>query len=143
MADINHTLTINAPLTEVFNGISTPKGLNIWWTKKSEGKPIVGTTYQLNFGEQCQWEAIVIKSKLNKVFELQMIIADEEWMKTKIGFILTDKNNITKVSFYHKGWQNKSENFKFSSYCWAMYLRILKRNIEYGEKVSYEKRLSV
>jgi len=143
MADIYHTFIINSSLAEVFNGISTPKGLNIWWTKKSEGKPIVGTTYKLNFGEQYQWEAIVTKSKLNELFELQMTKADEEWTKTKIGFLLTAKKNFTEVSFYHKGWQNKSENYKFSSYCWAMYLRILKRNIEYRDEVPYEKRLSV
>jgi len=143
MADIYHTFTIKASLTEVFNGISTPKGLNIWWTKKSEGEPILGTTYKLNFGVLYQWEAIVTKSKLNKLFELQMTKADEEWTKTKIGFSLTAKNNFTEVGFYHKGWQDKSENYKFSSYCWAMYLRILKRNIENGEKVPYERRLSV
>jgi Activator of Hsp90 ATPase homolog 1-like protein len=32
---------------------------------------------------------------------------------------------------------------KISSYCWAMYLRILKRYVEFGEEVPYEKRLQV
>jgi len=143
MADIYHTFTINAPLKDVFNGISKPDGLDIWWTKTSEGKPIVGTTYLLNFGEHYQWKAVVTKSILNKMFELQMTQADDEWRKTKIGFLLSAKNKITEVSFYHSGWPNKSENYKFSGYCWAMYLRILKRYIEYGEKVPYEKRLNV
>lgn len=143
MADINHTFTIKAPLTAVFNGITTPNGLDTWWTRTSEGNPIVGTTYHLDFGEGYQWEAIVTKSKLNKLFELQMSKADKEWTNTKIGFSLFSKNDVTEVKFYHKGWHNKSENFKFSSYCWAMYLRILKRHIEHGEKVPYEKRLAV
>lgn len=143
MADIYHTFTINDSLTEVFNGISKPKGLNIWWTRKSEGEPIVGSIYKLDFGESYQWEAIVSKSKQNNVFELKMTKADEEWTETEIGFSLTVKNSLTQVSFYHKGWRDKSENFKFSSYCWAMYLRILKRNIEHGEIIPYEKRLSV
>ena len=143
MADIYHTFTINASLKDVYNGISKPEGLNIWWTKKAEGKPVVGTTYLLDFGDQYQWKAVVTKSKPDEMFELQMTQADDEWMKTKIGFLLTAENNITKVSFYHLGWLNISENYKFSGYCWAMYLRILKRYIEYGEIVQYEKRLNV
>lgn len=143
MAGIYHTFTIKAPLAEVFKGVSAPKGLNVWWTKKAAGEPVVGATYKLYFGEQYQWEAIVTQSKPGKLFELQMTKADEGWMKTKIGFSLAEKNNCTEVSFYHKGWRNRSENYKYSSYCWAMYLRILKRYIEYGEKVPYEKRLSV
>jgi uncharacterized protein YndB with AHSA1/START domain len=143
MADIYHTFTINASLKDVFNGISKPNGLNTWWTKTSKGKPVAGTTYLLNFGKQYQWKAIVTKAELNNMFELQMTQADDEWIKTKIGFLLTAENNITEVSFCHSGWRNKSENYKFSGYCWAMYLRILKRYIEYGEKVPYEKRLSV
>jgi len=143
MADIYHTFNIKAPVKEVFNGISNPEGLDVWWTKSSEGNPVVGITYRLDFGEQYQWEAIVTKSIPDNVFELQITQADDEWINTKVGFVLSAKNNITEVSFYHSGWRNISENYKFSAYCWAMYLRILKRYIEYGEKVPYEKRLSV
>jgi len=143
MTGIYHVFTIKAPLTEVFNSISTPRGLNSWWTEKSEGKAIVGTIYLLNFGEPYQWEAVVTKSTVNNAFELQMTKTDEEWMETKIGFILSLKDNSTKVSFYHTGWRNMSENFMVSNYCWAMYFRILKRGIEHGEQVPYQNRLSV
>jgi hypothetical protein len=30
-----------------------------------------------------------------------------------------------------------------SCFCWAMYLRILRRHLEYGEEVEYERRLDV
>jgi hypothetical protein len=53
------------------------------------------------------------------------------------------KGNSTDVHFYHEGWPQANEHFKISSFCWAMYLRILKRNIEKGELVPYEKRLDV
>jgi len=56
---------------------------------------------------------------------------------------LNDKENLTEVSFYHVGWKENNEHYKISCYCWAMYLRILKRYIEFGEEVAYEKRLSV
>jgi hypothetical protein len=44
-------------------------------------------------------------------------------------------------------WWTKSSKAEpeagISTYCWAMYLRILKRWLEFGEQVPYEKRLSV
>jgi hypothetical protein len=36
-----------------------------------------------------------------------------------------------------------SAHYRTSSFCWAMYLRLLKRYVEHGEVVPYEKRLDV
>jgi uncharacterized protein YndB with AHSA1/START domain len=143
MADILHNFHIHASPAEVFNSITTPEGLNAWWTEESDGQPIVGTTYRLNFGEPYRWQAVVTKSKPDELFELRMTKADDEWIKTKVGFRLAEKDKQVDVSFYHKGWRNKTEHFKISNFCWAMYLRILKRNIEFGEIIPYSKRLSV
>lgn len=41
MADIFHNFSINASLQELFKGITTPEGLDSWWTRKSAGQPIV------------------------------------------------------------------------------------------------------
>ena len=49
----------------------------------------------------------------------------------------------TQVRFYHAGWNSVTEHFRISTYCWAMYLRILRRNLEFGEQVPYSERLSV
>jgi hypothetical protein len=70
--------------------------------------------------------------------------SDDDWKNTKVEFNLINKNNsITEVEFYHTGWPYSNEHYKISSYCWAMYLRILKRYLEFGETVPYEERLSV
>jgi hypothetical protein len=45
------------------------------------------------------------------------------------------------VYFYHLCWPEANEHWRVSNYCWAMYLRILKRYLESGESVAYEKRL--
>ncbi|MCH8956850.1 SRPBCC domain-containing protein, partial [candidate division KSB1 bacterium] len=36
-----------------------------------------------------------------------------------------------------------NEHYRVSCYCWAMYLRLLKRYVEHGETVPYEDRLDV
>jgi hypothetical protein len=64
-------------------------------------------------------------------------------MGKKVGFILITRQGNTEVNFYHTGSPQKNEHFKISIYCWAMYLRILKRYVEFGEQVPYEKHLQV
>jgi len=145
MQEILHQFPIKASANKVFDGIATPAGLDQWWTKTSAGKPAVGETYELFFGETYNWRAIVTKCIPNQEFELEMTGADADWLGTKIGFVIkpTNAKGNTVVEFYHTGWAEKSDHYRISSFCWAMYLRILKRYLEFGEEVAYEKRLSV
>ena len=69
--------------------------------------------------------------------------SDPDWLGSRVGFRLDVKNEMTWVEFYHNGWPESNEHYRISCYCWAMYLRILKRNLEHGETVAYEKRLDV
>jgi hypothetical protein len=41
------------------------------------------------------------------------------------------------------GWPVDNEHWRISCYCWAMYLRLLRRYLEHGEIVPYERRLEV
>jgi uncharacterized protein YndB with AHSA1/START domain len=143
MPDIFHSFPVKASPDRVFEGISTTEGLDNWWTEHSEGRQEAGATYTLDFGPGYIWKAVVTKFDLNKSFELQMTSADADWQGSKVGFSLKPKNAFTEVDFYHTGWPENNEHYRISSYCWAMYLRILKRYIEFGEKVPYGKRLSV
>jgi hypothetical protein len=49
----------------------------------------------------------------------------------------------TQVLFSHIGWPTQSEHFAVSAFCWAMYLRIMRRALEYGDVVPYDARLEV
>jgi uncharacterized protein YndB with AHSA1/START domain len=140
MPEILHTLSIRSSRQKVFEAVSTSKGLDAWWTKSSTGKSELGARFALGFGPGYEWEALVTKYEPGTVFELQMIKADPDWLNTKVGFMLKSENEITQLHFYHSGWQQLSEHFKASSYCWACYLRVLRRFLEYGEQVAYEKR---
>lgn len=143
MADIFHNFPIEAPTEKVFDAISLSEGLDKWWTKRSEVNPSPGGIYTLDFGPGYIWKAIVTEYVTAKVIELEMTEADDDWLGTKIGFHLINSQRKSIVNFYHTGWPQKNEHYKISSYCWAMYLRILKRHLEYGEWVPYEKRLQV
>jgi hypothetical protein len=71
-----------------------------------------------------------------------MVNAHPDWVGTRVGCELTpDGKDGTRVIFRHTGWPEQNEHWRVSCFCWAMYLRILRRNAEHGEIVEYEKRL--
>ena len=142
-ADIFHDFPIAARAVHVFDGVSTPNGLDHWWTKTSSGVPREGAEYELGFGAGFDWRAKVTACVPAREFELTITRADADWMGSRVRFELESKCATTQVRFRHSGWPEASEHYRISCYCWAMYLRILKRWIEFGDVVPYEKRLHV
>ena len=141
MADILHDFPIKAPIDRVFQAVSTPQGLDCWWTQRSEGRPAEGAEYELWFGPQHDWRARVTRCAPNYAFEMKILDADEDWTRTRVGFRLESREGATWVRFYHTGWPSVNEHYRISCNCWAMYLRILRRHLEHGECVRYEDRL--
>ena len=143
MHDILQDFPIAAPPEQVFRAVSTPDGLDEWWTLRSTGNPRVGAAYELDFGPAYQWRAEVTKSVPGSAFELRMTKSDDDWSGTVVGFELRPDDGGTQVRFYHRGWPQANEHYRTSNHCWAMYLRILRRHLESGESVPYDQRLSV
>jgi uncharacterized protein YndB with AHSA1/START domain len=143
MADILHCFPIKAPRQQVFLAVATPAGLDSWWTKRSSGQPQPGAEYELWFGAEYDWRATASQCVADTEFELELTRADEDWRGTRLGFHLEEKDGATQVHFHHLGWPEENDHYRTSCYCWAMYLRLLKRYVEYGEVVPYEDRLEV
>jgi len=143
MTDVLHDFPIRAPRRRVFDAVSTPEGLDTWWTKSSAGSPEQGAEYELGFGPGYDWRAVVTRCVPDAEFELRLVRADDDWTGTLVGFELEERGDVTWVRFRHSGWPRANEHFRISSNCWAMYLRVLRRNLEHGESVAYEDRLDV
>ena len=141
MADILLDLPVKAPLDRVFQAVSTPHGLDCWWTKRSTGKPVEGAEYEFWFGPQYHWRAKVTRCVPSSEFEIEILCADTDWNHTRVGFMLEERGAVTWVQFYNRDWPGINEHFRISSNCWAMYLRLLRRYLENGEVVPYENRL--
>lgn len=142
MASIFHYFPINVPIEKVFEAISTPEGLDKWWAKKTTGNADLGGKFFIHFEPNYDWTAVITKFDPYEEFELTMQTSDEDWEGSKVGFRLTSKKNLTEVQFYHIDWKEDNTHFRISNFCWAMYLRILKRNLELGEIVEYKDRLN-
>jgi uncharacterized protein YndB with AHSA1/START domain len=143
MHDILQDFPIAADPARVYRAVSEPALLDEWWTLASAGTAAVGESYDLDFGPGYRWGAVVTKADPGTAFELRMTNADRDWMESVVGFTLEPSGQGTQVRFYHRGWPEANSHYRISCHCWAMYLRILRRHIEHGESVPYDKRLDV
>jgi uncharacterized protein YndB with AHSA1/START domain len=143
MPDIYSDVPIRASRDRVFQAVSTPDGLDAWWTKKSAGRPVVGAEFELWFGPNYDWRATVAECRPDSAFELRITRADNDWVGTRVGFQLDGSAGLTHVRFAHTGWPDANEHWRVSCYCWPIYLRLLRRYLEHGELVPYENRLDV
>jgi uncharacterized protein YndB with AHSA1/START domain len=139
--DICHDFWIDADPGQVFSALSTEEGLDAWWTLSSKADPRHEGTYELYFGADYDWRASVSVFQADRVIEWTLTQAADDWLGTKVRFELEDASSGTTIHFVHGGWPGDSRHFRISSYCWAMYLRLLKRWVQHGELVPYDKRL--
>lgn len=143
MADITHDFPVAAPPARVFAAFADPTLLAAWWTVRSSGQPKLGATYELYFGEPYDWRAKVSACEPEREFELTFTRADADWTGTRLRVELTPSEIGTQVRFSHRGWPSENDHYRTSCFCWAMYLRLMKRHLETGEVVPYERRLDV
>ena len=143
MADILCDLPIKASPDRVFQAVSTPAGLDTWWTKRSKGTAALGAPFELWFGPEYDWRATVAACEPSTRFELLITDAGPDWRGTRVGFHLEGRPDLTQVRFHHTGWPSANEHWRISCYCWPAYLRLLRRYLEQGEVVPSEQRLDV
>lgn len=143
MADIFHHFPISGSSNKIFECFATTSGLNAWWCETSVGQAALGARFDLNFGPGYAWVAEI--TKYNPIHEIEFTFheSDPDWNGTKVGVSLVEEKKLTMVHFYHEGWREINAHFKISTYCWAMYLRLLKRFVEHNETVAYSERLRV
>ncbi|MFN8667972.1 MAG: SRPBCC domain-containing protein [Gemmatimonadaceae bacterium] len=138
MSSILHDFPIRAAAPTVFAAVVHP---DAWWSLASDVTAALGTTSRLFFGDGYDWRARVTACEPGVRFEWTFTDAMPDWMGTRVRFELAEADGVTTVRFAHLGWGDASEHFRVSSYCWAMYLRLLRRVVETGEVVPYASRL--
>ena len=140
MHHILHQFAVKNSKEKVFNAFCQPQGLNAWWPLESQGYPGINEMYRFYFGPEYDWKAKVIHVIPNKELTWQMTEAMEDWKETQLGFRLSEKDDVTSVSFFHNNWQQASDHFAITNFCWGQLLNGLKNYVERGIIVPFEKR---
>jgi len=140
MAEILHDLWITSSASEVFEALSTPAQLEKWWPLQCTGEQRVGGKYNFIFEEPYDWWGEVASYEPDQSFYIKMTKSDADWDPTTFGFDLYPDKDKVWLQFCHRGWQTTERHFRHSSYCWAVLLYGLKRYLEEGHVVPFEKR---
>jgi uncharacterized protein YndB with AHSA1/START domain len=138
--DIKHDVTVGAEPARVFDAVTVPALLDSWWSLGCSGEPVQGGGYVFDFGGGCVWRARVAELVRDSFVEYRMTEAADDWMGTSLKFVIEPANGMTLLRFSHEGWEAQSDHFRRTSFCWALYLRLLRRFAETGETVEYERR---
>ena len=88
MPDILHDFPVFAPIENVFQAISTPDGINTWWTLTCPGEPIEESIYELGFGDGHQWKARLVRVRPDAETERVNLTVDmipNDWVRSMIA----------------------------------------------------------
>ena len=138
MVDIIHRIGIKSPAAQVYNAISTIKGLANWWTEEVEGDEPVGGKIKFRFRSETgeiKGEMAMEVKELNpqKAVGWRCIDGPAEWIGTDVSFQLSHQGHQTIIIFGHRNWR---EAVEFTAHCsmkWAVFLLSLREYVETGK----------
>ena len=131
MYHICHDIDIHAYVDDIFKLISTPEGLNLWWTVRSQGIAAKNEEFQFYFSDEYDWRAEVLEIAKDESISFYMKETDDDWNGTMLSFeIISKGSNQYILRFEHRNWKEINAHFRRTSFCWALYLNNLKEEAE-------------
>ena len=154
MPDIHHALIIGATAENIYNAISSQKGLSRWWTPEASAKAELNSIIRFPFDPDYYKEMKIVQLKPFELVEWNCIKGADEWIGTNISFQIiagdkkkllnsypemkgqleqqvTDKRSL--LIFHHNDWKEYTLMFAECNYTWGQFLRSLKLLCETGE----------
>lgn len=137
MVEINHRVGIKAPVSKVYDALSTVEGVAGWWTKETTGVSDPGGSVDVRFftpqGKEIGGMIFeVIELVPDKKVHWRFTGGPEEWIGTDVIFDLSSEDDYTIVLFNHKNWRELVEFTYHCSMKWALFMMSLKELIETG-----------
>jgi len=134
MADILHRVGIKSSSDDVYKALATREGLAAWWTNNTQGESKVGGALKFRFSvggsEIGGFDMKVLELQPAKRVLWQVVDGPQEWIGTKISFVLKQAGNHAIVLFNHQDWKEPVEFMHHCSTKWAIYLMSLKSLVE-------------
>jgi len=139
MTDYQKTLTINKPVSEVYNAIT--KHIADWWSNDLSGAAAnVGDSFTIAFGKTQKRFNIIEAIPDEKVvwqcekayINMAALTNKSEWIGTKLYWALTPNGNATTLHFLHEGLNQSFECYDVCENGWNFFLASLQLYIETG-----------
>jgi uncharacterized protein YndB with AHSA1/START domain len=134
MEKIFHNFGIKAPMTKVYEALTTLQGLKGWWTVDTTGDPKIGGELRFGFSTDMFNRMQVTGSEKDKTVTWKCIDGPEDWIGTTVSFnLFVDQNKNTGVKFVHDGWKEINDFYGACNYHWGLYMKSLKTLCETGK----------
>jgi hypothetical protein len=132
MPDILHKVGIRlSSLDDVYKALTTIEGLSAWWTSDTQGECKAGGALRFRFGSGGFDMKVLELNPAGHVL-WQVVDGPEEWIGTKISFVLEQRGDWTIILFKHANWKQPVEFMHHCSTKWAVFLLSLKSLLETG-----------
>ena len=138
MTDIIHRVGIKAPVSSVYDALSTIDGVAGWWTRETRGVSKPGEHIQVLFstptGERLGGMNMeVVALDAGRQVHWRFRDGPAEWIGTDAVFRLSQEGDYTIVRFAHQNWREAVEFTEHCSTKWATFLMSLKQYVETGQ----------
>ncbi|MGZ4533205.1 MAG: SRPBCC family protein [Mycobacteriaceae bacterium] len=131
MVDILHRIGVTSSPDNVYEALTTTKGLSGWWTTNTQGEGHVGGVLQFRFGAG-GFDMNVLELDHGKRVLWEVVDGPDEWIGTHVSWDLKQEDDQTTVLFKHLGWKEPVEFMHHCSTKWAVFLLSLKSLLETG-----------
>ncbi len=134
MPNILHRVGVNAPRQQVYEALTTQRGISSWWTRKVAAVPAVGSVMEMRFKNDLLVMRIAVDELRSPSFvKWRVLEGPPEWIGTSVEFALRAEGAETVVLFAHRGWMEPVEFMHHCSTKWGYYMFSLKSLVEDGK----------
>ena len=108
MVDILHRIGVTSSPDAVYAALTTVDGLAGWWTQDTEGDGETGGLLKFRF-DVGGFDMKVLEARPAELVLWEVAEGPAEWVGTRVGFELKQKDGFTIVLFRHEGWREPVE----------------------------------
>ena len=139
-------ILLTAPVSTVYEALTTQSGIRAWWTVSSDAGTAVGDEITIRFGttfkvmciESLRPNAEVRWRVIDAQLDVPGLTRTKEWIGTTIAFQLEPQSaSVTRLSMEHIGLTPQVECYDLCSQGWIQFLGSLKSYVETGTGTPY------
>lgn len=139
MKKIIHTVHIHATLSEVFEALTTEKGVTGWWTTEAKLEPGEGNLIKFRFMDVFSPRMRQVRLEKESLVEWKCEGGHDNWRDNTFTFELREKDGETSLKFVQIYAQELDDDtYGTYNFNWGYYLGSLKKLCEEGKGTPFE-----
>ena len=137
MAEVRHRVGIRGSVSDIYAALVEPNELNGWWATSASGRPEVGKTLSLKFGDLAILSFLIRDLNRKLSVHLECSSGPFPWLGSELRFTLENADDQVFVMLTHSNEAADDDAFLYFNTKWPLYLLSLRDFIETGSGRPY------